>query len=156
VTQPRYRVNPSTPDHVPDDFAREFEAMFNDETVLPFATTAWRAWCLMTAVQLASRHPAAMKAVPIQVAVDMARQIQSLIATTPGSGARCPAGLGSNAGLLMPTPTNAEPTRVRLRISLSAFTEIRRKIAQTNGGLIDDRVPEIELDGVTIEPERLD
>jgi hypothetical protein len=58
--------------------------------------------------------------------------------------------------LLMPTPTNAEPTRVRLRISLSAFTEIRRKIAQTNGGLIDDRVPEIEMDGVTIEPEQLD
>jgi hypothetical protein len=50
----------------------------------------------------------------------------------------------------------AEATHTRLVISRPAFEEIRRKIAQTNAGLIDDRGPEIEMDGVTITPEPID
>jgi hypothetical protein len=74
---------PDMTDEVPDDFAREFEALYLDETILPFHTTAFRAWCMMAAIQLASRHPEAMKGPTLKVAVEMARHIQSVIATTP-------------------------------------------------------------------------
>lgn len=50
--------------------------------------------------------------------------------------------------------TGKEPVRITvLEISQESFAEIRRKIAKTNGGLIDDRVPEIEMDGIVLRPE---
>ena len=68
---------------VPEDFARELKAMYEDPTILPVESSRWRLWCLMSAVQLASRHPEAIQTVPIQVAVEMALRIQEMVATTP-------------------------------------------------------------------------
>jgi hypothetical protein len=50
---------------------------------MAFTATRYDLWCLMSAVQLASRHPTAMQSNAMHLAVDLARQIQSMIATTP-------------------------------------------------------------------------
>ena len=73
----------SEADDLREDFVREFKVLAEDGTLVPLTTTAYRAWCLLSAVQLASRHPEAMATAPMQVAVEMARHIQTLIATTP-------------------------------------------------------------------------
>jgi hypothetical protein len=70
-------------EQVPDDFRQEFEAMYRDPAILPLESSRYRLWCLMGAVQLASRHPEAMQGETMRVAVQMARRIQHLIATTP-------------------------------------------------------------------------
>jgi hypothetical protein len=70
-------------DDIPADFVRELEALVTDDTPVAVQSTRWRLWCLMSAVQLASRHPTAMQSAPMQVAVTMARTIQHLVATTP-------------------------------------------------------------------------
>ncbi len=77
------KLTPGHVEGVPDDFSREFEAMYNDPTVLHVASNRFRLWCLMSAVQLASRHPEGAQTTPMKVAVQMARRIQTLIATTP-------------------------------------------------------------------------
>lgn len=73
----------SPSDVVPDDFARDFRVLARDPAVLPVESTRLRLWCLLTAVQLASRHPDAMRTEPMRIAVEMARRIQALVATTP-------------------------------------------------------------------------
>jgi hypothetical protein len=70
-------------EEIPADFMYELEALVADDTPVEIVSTRWRLWCLMSAVQLASRHPYAMQTAPMQVAVAMARAIQGMVATTP-------------------------------------------------------------------------
>ncbi len=73
----------SEADDLREDFVREFKVLAEDGTLVPLTTTAYLS-VLLSAVQLASRHPEAMATAPMQVAVEMARHIQTLlIATTP-------------------------------------------------------------------------
>ena len=62
---------------------RDLASMVNDPTTVSLNATRWRAWALMSAVQLASRHPDAGGSQTIRAAVDVARNLQSLVATTP-------------------------------------------------------------------------
>lgn len=70
-------------EEIPADFKRDFEALCTDDAPIEIVSTRFRLWCLMSAVQLASRHPQAMHTVPMQTAVEMARVIQSMLSTTP-------------------------------------------------------------------------
>jgi hypothetical protein len=70
-------------DDIPADFLRDFEALCTDNAPVEIVSTRYRLWCLMSAVQLASRHPGAMQTKPLQTAVEMARAIQGIVATTP-------------------------------------------------------------------------
>jgi hypothetical protein len=70
-------------DDIPSDFMRDFEALVADEHPVEIISTRYRLWCLMSAVQLASRHPKAMQSLPMQTAVEMARAIQAQLSTTP-------------------------------------------------------------------------
>jgi len=77
------RLRKNYPRTVPDDFAREFQALYLDNTRVPLTMDRYTWWCLMSAVQLASRHPKAAKTAPIRNAVEVARQIQLIVTTTP-------------------------------------------------------------------------
>jgi hypothetical protein len=56
--------------NVPEDFARDFADLYNNPETVEL-------------VQLASRHPGAIKTQPIKTAILMARNLQRLLATTP-------------------------------------------------------------------------
>jgi hypothetical protein len=70
-------------DDIPPHLIEELTALREDETPVVVHLTRWHLWCLMSTVQLASRHPAAAETLPIQIAVEVARQIQPIAAPTP-------------------------------------------------------------------------
>jgi hypothetical protein len=74
------------PDEVPSpEFVEDFKALYDDETDVVLTLSKYHAWCVMSAIQLAQRHPEARKVspIPIQVASEVAVAIQKEIATTP-------------------------------------------------------------------------
>jgi hypothetical protein len=62
------------------EFMRELAALRDDETPLYMEVTRWQLWCLMSAVQLASRHPQGRESEIIQTAMAIAREIQPMAA----------------------------------------------------------------------------
>ena len=70
-------------DDVPADFVRDFGDLMVDPSPVEINTTRYRLWCLMAAVQLAARHPEAAKTMPIRTAIEMARNLQAVLSTTP-------------------------------------------------------------------------
>jgi hypothetical protein len=67
----------------PDNFGPEFEALYRDETPYPVHSTRYGWWCLVSAVQLASRHEAARNSPVLKAAIEFAEQLGKHIATTP-------------------------------------------------------------------------
>jgi hypothetical protein len=72
-----------TGDDIPADFVRDFGALMEDETTVEVHFTRYAMWCLMSAVQLAARHPEAIKMDAIRTAVELARNLQDCLSRTP-------------------------------------------------------------------------
>ena len=66
-----------------EEFVRDFEALFKDPSPVTLKISKYQAWCLMAAVQLASRHPEGRTTAPVQAATMIARDLQSQISNTP-------------------------------------------------------------------------
>jgi hypothetical protein len=81
--EPGEHVIELTEDDVPEDFKRDFRAVLNEKSTTPVAMTRYAMWCLMCAVQLATRHPAAANSPPLMNAARIARTLQKVLSTTP-------------------------------------------------------------------------
>lgn len=65
-----------------DQFHEEFKRLLGSHPGLEFRLTAMQAWCLFATIQLACRHPQFVGPTR-QIVEEIARQVQSEIATTP-------------------------------------------------------------------------
>lgn len=65
------------------EFVTDFKALFDDRQPLALNLSKYQAWCLMAAIQLASKHPEGARTEPMKAAVMIARSIQESIALTP-------------------------------------------------------------------------
>jgi hypothetical protein len=83
---------------VPPAFARDFEVLFYDKQSIQLEMSKYQAWCFLSAVQLASRHPLGRESTPMQTAMKMARAIQEAIATTPALANVAERGWSEDAG----------------------------------------------------------
>lgn len=74
---------------VPAEFEGDFRELMEDQRVGAMPITRFQAWCLMSSVQLASRHPdvAAAGGIVMATAVDVARELQRQLSTTPALAA---------------------------------------------------------------------
>lgn len=64
-------------------FVADFKALHDDRQPIQLRLSKFQAWCLMAAVQLASKHPEGARTIPIQAATMIARDLQDQIASTP-------------------------------------------------------------------------
>ena len=74
----------STPTNIvlPAGFLEELKALREDDSPLVLTVTRWHLWCLLSAVQLASRHPQGRESEIIQTAMAIARDCQAEAAPT--------------------------------------------------------------------------
>lgn len=74
------------------EFIREFTALCQDRQPILLEITKYQAWCLLSAVQLAAKHPAGSETSPVQEAVYIVRGLQDAVAATPRLAAIARAG----------------------------------------------------------------
>lgn len=60
---------------VPEDFVEAFAELCADDQLVDVRATRYAWWCLVAAVQLASRHPQAVLTQPIRHAIQLAFEI---------------------------------------------------------------------------------
>jgi hypothetical protein len=73
----------SDDEQLTSEFVADFKALHDDRECLTLKLSKFQAWCLMAAVQLASKHPEGGRTVPLRVSTMIARDLQEQIATTP-------------------------------------------------------------------------
>jgi hypothetical protein len=64
-------------------FVRDFKALHDDPQHIELRLSKFQAWCLLAAIQLASKHPEGGRTVPLQVSRMIARDLQEAVSQTP-------------------------------------------------------------------------
>jgi len=70
-------------EEIPEDFVRDFKALFEDPQPIELELSKYQAWCLMATIQLAFKHPQVAESSTMRAAVMIARGLQEIVSQTP-------------------------------------------------------------------------